>query len=208
MRLVLASTSPRRRKILALLGLPFETVEPDFAEVPSEDRPIEQEVLDFAVGKANSIAATHPGCIVIGSDTMILLDKIKLGKPADIAGAKRMLGDLAGKTHTIYTAIAIVDGEGGPGLRVAEEVSVKMRAYSENEIDEYLSYGESLDKAGAYSIQGHGRALIESIGGDYLAAVGLPLRPIAAYLKSRRIGVPVNVEKLYAEKSYRNWDSF
>ncbi|HTM08538.1 MAG TPA: Maf family protein [Verrucomicrobiae bacterium] len=208
MRLVLASSSPRRREILALLRIPFEAIEPDFSEIVSEGRRIEREVLDFAAGKANSIAARHSGCIVIGSDTMIRLDQIKLGKPEDLADAKRMLGALAGKRHTIYTAVAIVDGEGGPGLRVVEEVSVKMRAYSKNEIDEYLAYGESLDKAGAYSIQGHGRALIESIVGDYLAAVGLPLMPIAHFLRRRGIALPVDVEKLYADKSYRNWSTF
>jgi septum formation protein len=83
-----------------------------------------------------------------------------------------------------------------------------MRAYSEKEIEDYLACGESLDKAGAYSIQGRGRALIESIDGDYLAAVGLPLAPIARYLRSRGISVSLNVEKLYAERSFLNWRSF
>jgi septum formation protein len=83
-----------------------------------------------------------------------------------------------------------------------------MRDYSPAEIEEYVRRRESLDKAGAYSIQGHGRALIESIEGDYLAAVGLPLMPIARFLRRRGIAVPVDVEKLYADKSYRNWASF
>ncbi|OLC70383.1 MAG: hypothetical protein AUH87_04695 [Deltaproteobacteria bacterium 13_1_40CM_4_54_4] len=83
-----------------------------------------------------------------------------------------------------------------------------MRNYSEEEVDRYLDCQESLDKAGAYSIQGEGRALIESISGDYLAAVGLPLKPIAGYLKSRGVSVPVDVEKLYADKGFRNWRSF
>jgi len=91
---------------------------------------------------------------------------------------------------------------------MVEEVSVKMRDYPEKEIEDYLSCNESLDKAGAYSIQGRGRALIESIDGDYLAAVGLPLKPIADYLKSRGISVSLNVEKLCSDKSSLNWRSF
>ena len=208
MRLILASTSPRRREILELLGLPFEVIAPGFDELASSDRPIEDEVLDFALGKAASVARYNPNSIVIGSDTMILINAKKVGKPDGIADAKQILRSLSGKTHRIFTSVAIVDGSGGPGLRMVEEVSVKMRDYSEKEIEDYLSCNESLDKAGAYSIQGRGRALIESIDGDYLTAVGLPLKPIADYLKSRGISVSLNVEKLCSDKSFLNWRSF
>ena len=208
MRLILASTSPRRREILELLGLPFEVIAPGFDELASSDRPVEDEVLDFALGKAASVARDNPNSIVIGSDTMILVNAKKVGKPDGIADAKQILRSLSGKTHRIFTSVAIVDGSGGPGLRIVEEVSVRMRDYSEKEIEDYLSCNESLDKAGAYSIQGRGRALIESIDGDYLAAVGLPLKPIADYLKSRGISVSLNVEKLCSDKSSLNWRSF
>ena len=208
MRLILASISPRRREILELLGLPFEVIAPGFDELASSDRPVEDEVLDFALGKARSVARDNPNSIVIGSDTMILIDAKKVGKPDGIADAKHILRSLSGKTHRIFTSVAIVDGSGGPGLRMVEEVSVKMRDYPEKEIEDYLSCNESLDKAGAYSIQGRGRALIESIDGDYLAAVGLPLKPIADYLKSRGISVSLNVEKLCSDKSFLNWRSF
>jgi len=202
MRLILASTSPRRREILELLGLPFEVIAPGFDELASSDRPVEDEVLDFALGKAASVARDNPNSIVIGSDTMILINAKKVGKPDGIADAKQILRSLSGKTHRIFTSVAIVDGSGGPGLRMVEEVSVKMRDYSEKEIEDYLSCNESLDKAGAYSIQGRGRALIESIDGDYLTAVGLPLKPIADYLKSRGISVSMNVEKLCSDNPF------
>ena len=208
MRLILASTSPRRREILELLGLPFEVIAPGFDELASSDRPVEDEVLDFALGKAASVARDNPNSIVIGSDTMILVNAKKVGKPDGIADAKQILRSLSGKTHRIFTSVAIVDGSGGPGLRIVEEVSVRMRDYPEKEIEDYLSCDESLDKAGAYSIQGRGRALIESIDGDYLTAVGLPLKPIADYLKSRGISVSLNVEKLCSDKSSLNWRSF
>jgi septum formation protein len=208
MKLILASTSPRRREILSLLALSFEVIAPEFDERPLTDRPIEEEVLDFAVGKAQSVARHHPKSIIVGSDSMILINATKIGKPDGIADAKEMLRLLSGKTHRIFTSVAILDDLNGPGLRFVEEVSVKMRDYSEKEIEHYLSCDESLDKAGAYSIQGEGRNLIESIRGDYLAAVGLPLKPIADYLKSRGISVPSDVDKLYSAKSFLNWQSF
>ena len=207
MGLILASTSPRRREILALLGAPFEVIAPEFDEKLSADLSIEDEVLQFAAGKARSVARGRAQSVVIGSDTMIGLDGGKIGKPADLADAARILHSLAGKTHIIYTAVAIVD-DNGPGLTTLEKVSVEMRAYTEREIEQYLSCGESLDKAGAYSIQGDGSRLIKSIRGDYLAAVGMPLKPIAAYLKSRGISFHRDVEKLYREKSFMNWSWF
>lgn len=204
MRLILASSSPRRREILALLGEPFEVIAPTFEEKVSSDLPIEKEVLDFAIGKARAVAEHHPTSIVIGSDTMIFLDGEKMGKPADSADAARMLRSLSGKTHRIYTSVAIIDGCGGPGLKTVESVSVDMLPYKQGAIERYLACNESLDKAGAYSIQGEGRQLIASIQGDYLAAVGLPLTPVANYLTSRGFSFSIDVAKLYAEGSFTN----
>jgi septum formation protein len=208
MRLILASTSPRRREILALLGLPFEVIAPEFHEFTLSDRAPRDEVLEFARGKGESVARNNPHSIVIGGDTIILLNGTKIGKPDGIAHARDILRRLSGKTHWILTGVAILDDLGGPGLNTVEEVSVRMRDYSNEEIERYLSWGESLDKAGAYSIQGKGRALIESIRGDYLAAVGLPLKPIAEYLLSRGVKLPLDVEKLYSDKAFLNWQSF
>ena len=206
MRLVLASTSPRRRQILALLGVPFEVIAPEFEERISAHLPADQEVLGFALGKAQSVATKHPGSIVIGSDTMIELSGEKIGKPADREDARRILRALSGKTHRIFTSVALVDS-GERGIMNVETVSVEMRRYTEEEIENYLRSGESDDKAGAYSIQGQGSDLIKSICGDYLAAVGMPLRRIALYLKSRGLAV-ADIEKVYAEKSFMNWRRF
>jgi septum formation protein len=208
MKLILASTSSRRREILELLGLPFEVISPGFEELLSPHRPVEEEVLEFALGKAKAVARDNPKSIVIGSDTMILLDGQKIGKPEGVADARHILRFLSGKVHWIFTSVVILDDLGGPGLRTVEAVTVRMRDYSDRMIEDYLSRNESLDKAGAYSIQGEGRALIESIEGDYLAAVGLPLKPIAGYLQARAIPMPLNVDKLYADKSFLNWRSF
>jgi len=208
MRLILASTSPRRQEILTLLGIPFDVVPPEFDERISSHRSIEDEVLEFAVGKAQSVANHHPNSIVIGSDTMIFLDGDKIGKPTDRADAARMLRLLSGKTHRILTSVAILDDSGGLGLRTVEKVLVDMLPYTEGEIERYLARNESLDKAGAYSIQGEGRNLIAAIQGDYLAAVGMPLRLIAAYLKRRGLAFDCDVDKIYNDKAFLNWRDF
>jgi septum formation protein len=207
MSLILASTSPRRREILALLRLPFTVIAPRFEEVIGHGS-IEEEVLEFALEKARSVAAEHPQAIVIGSDTMITLGGEKFGKPIDADDARRMLRAFSGKLHHIYTSVAIIDGAGGPGLKTVEKISVVMRTFSDQEITDYLACGESLDKAGAYSIQGRGSGLIESMEGDYLAAVGMPLRPIAQYLKQRGWAFSLDIEKFHAEKPFLNWRNF
>jgi septum formation protein len=208
MRLILASSSPRRRQIFGLLGLPFEVIEPDFQEIVSCQRTLEDEVLYFGLGKAESVARRNPEAIVIGSDTMISIDGEKIGKPRDGADAGRMLRALAGRIHYIFTSVAIMDGLGGPGLEAVEKIKVKMRDLSDAEVERYLACNESLDKAGAYSIQGEGRHLMKSMKGDYLAAVGLPLKRVAEYLKNRGIVLPLSVETIYADKSFLNWQSF
>ncbi|HEY1236136.1 MAG TPA: Maf family protein [Candidatus Binatia bacterium] len=206
MHLILASTSPRRRQILALLRVPFEVVAPKFDEQVSGHVPLEEEVVEFALGKAQSVARKYSASIVIGADTMIELAGGKIGKPADRDDARRILRSLSGKVHRIFTGVVIVD-PGGSGLKEIETVVVEMRDYTEDEIENYLDSGESDDKAGAYSIQGQGSDLIKSIRGDYLAAVGMPLRRIAHYLLSRGLSV-ASVENLYAEKPFLNWQKF
>jgi septum formation protein len=208
MRLILASTSPRRREILALLGLPFDAIAPEFDETVSAHLNIENEVVDFAVGKARSVAVHHPEAIVIGSDTMIYLDGAKIGKPVDLADAKRILRLLSGKTHMIYTSVAIIDGCGGDGGQMIAKVSVDMRPFDDSAIDGYMACNESMDKAGAYSIQGQGSKLIAAIDGDFLAAVGMPLRPVAEYLRRRHVELPIDIDELHAKKDFLNWRQF
>jgi septum formation protein len=207
MRLILASTSPRRREILALLGTPFEVIGPAFEERISPHLSIEDEVIDFAAGKAQSVARKYPNSVVIGSDTMIAVDGQKIGKPADRTDGARMLRLLSGKTHQILTSVAILDDTGGPGLRTVERVRIDMLPYTDAEVLRYLECNESLDKAGAYSIQGEGRKLIEAIRGDYLAAIGMPLRPIADYLKTRGVALPCDVDRIYRDRDFLNWRS-
>ena len=205
MRIILASTSPRRRDILALLGVPFEVRPPDFRETTRDDLTADEEALELALGKARSIASVEPDALVVGGDTLIALDGEKIGKPEDAEDAAAILLRLSGRTHRILTGVALIHRATGREATHLERVEVRMRDSTDAEVAGYVAQGESMDKAGAYSIQGRGYRLIESMRGDYLAAVGLPLRPIADFLRNAGADVPADVEKLYRERSLWTW---
>lgn len=205
MRIILASTSPRRRDILALLGVPFDVRSPDFEETTREELTPEAEALELALGKARSIAAGESNAVVVGGDTLIALGDEKIGKPRDPDHAASILHRLRGRTHRILTAVALIDSSTGREHAHLETVEVRMRSCTDAEIAAYVALDESMDKAGAYSIQGEGHRLIESMRGDYLAAVGLPLRPVARHLRTASLEVPADVETLYRERSLWTW---
>ena len=208
MRLVLASTSPRRKELLTFLGLPFEVMGPPFVEQVLPHLPAGRQVAEFARGKAQSSAPQYPDALILGSDTLISLDEEVLGKPRNLTDAAAMLRRMAGRTHTIFTAVALVNqARGFCDLQVAT-VRVVMKSFSEADLAVYLRTEESLGKAGAYSIQGAGGMLIDRIEGDYTAAVGLPVRMVADMLRLRGMPSPVDVDRLYALKPYPNWARF
>ena len=208
MRLILASTSPRRHELLALLGVPFDVVAPPFIEQVQPQLSAEEQAVEFAAGKARSCQSSCPDALILGSDTLINLGAEVLGKPVDVADAEVMLRRLAGQTHRIVTAVALAGPEPDRcDIRLAE-VQVTMKPLNEVSLAAYLRTGDSLGKAGAYSIQGGGAAFIERIEGDYTAAVGLPLRLVAEMLRQRGLSCPVDTEQLYARRPYPNWDRF
>ncbi len=208
MPLILASTSPRRIELLGLLRVPFRVESPSYQEQVRPGVPAAVLAAEFARGKAHSCASRFPDSLVLGSDTLIDLDGVVLGKPVDLLEARAMLQRLSGREHVVHTAVAcrrLLDGIDD----VAEtSVRVWMRPLGPEEIERYLRTGESLGKAGAYSIQGRGGELIAKISGDYTAAVGLPLRLVADRLRVYGIEVPVDVEALYRTKPYPNWSRF
>ncbi|SPP64995.1 Maf family protein [Nitrospira lenta] len=208
MQLILASTSPRRRELLALLGLPFEIVAPDFEEVPQPGWSPRQQVEHFAREKARSIATTRSAALVLGSDTAIELDGQMLGKPVDLADARAMLTSLAGRPHSVHTAVALCRQTPHHEAVAIETATVQMNAYDEAAIERYLATQEPMGKAGAYSIQGMGGEFIETICGDFLGIVGLPLRKVATLLADTGVPVPVDIEALYRAKPYPNWARF
>lgn len=208
MALILASTSPRRRELLALLGISFDVKSPPFEERLEADRSATQQVMSFAQGKARSVARQEPEAIVLGSDTVIELDRDVLGKPADPAEARAMLRRLAGRDHSVYTAVSLVCSVRRIDVVVLSTSVVRMKPFDERVHERYLATGESLGKAGAYSIQGEGGDLVDSIDGDFPTVVGLPLRLVARLLTQADVNVPVDLDALYAVKPYANWARF
>lgn len=208
MQLVLASTSSRRRELLALLGLLFEVHPPAFEEHLLASLSPREQVERFALEKARSLADGRPGDFILGSDTVIELDGRLLGKPRDLDEARSMLRDLAGRSHEVHTAVALCNR-----IRAVESVEVAtatvyMRADVGGAIERYLATGESFGKAGAYSIQGAGGDLVEKIEGDFTAVVGLPLMVVARLLGSVGYSIPRNIEEVYRQKPYPNWGRF
>ena len=208
MPLILASTSPRRRELLALLGIPFDVKSPSFEERLVAARPAIQQVMSFAQGKAQSVAGQEPEAIVLGSDTVIELDHDVLGKPADLVEARAMLRRLAGHDHHVCTAVSFVCSARAINVVALSTSVVRMKPFDEQVHERYLATGESLGKAGAYSIQGEGGDLVDSIDGDFPTVVGLPLRLVAQLLTRAGVRVPIDLDELYVTKPYANWARF
>jgi septum formation protein len=168
--LVLASTSPQRRAILAQLRIPFTAVAPDYEEHDPPDADPVELVRRHAEGKARS--AHDPGVVTLGVDTTVHLDGRVYGKPEDAAGAERMLRELGGRTHEVLSGLCLL----GPGFAAVEHETTRVtfRPLADVELDAYLASGEWQGRAGAYAIQGLGGRLVERIEGDYLNVVGLP----------------------------------
>jgi len=208
MPLVLASTSPRRKELLALLQLPFDVVEPKFDERIHADIPPEAQAWTFALEKARSCMQQYPDSLVLGSDTLIAVGETILGKPADRAQANAMLRRLRGRDHRIFTAVAVCCDARKIQDVAVDTVQVWMKPFSDADLEAYLITEEWQGKAGAYNIQGRGGDFIERIEGDFTAAVGLPLRLTASLLQKHGLSLPVDVEQLYRAKPYPNWSTF
>jgi septum formation protein len=172
-RLVLASQSPRRAELIGRLGLQPEIVPADLDEryLPGETPEIHAERL--ARDKALAIAAAHSDALVVGSDTIVVVDGDVLGKPRDAAQAVEMLMRLGGRGHEVCTGVAVAHG--GRVESGLERVQVRFRPLAREQCEAYVATGEPMDKAGAYGIQGFGSALVEGIVGDYFAVMGLPV---------------------------------
>ena len=185
MKFILASSSPRRRELLASIGADFEVIPINVPEVHQEGEAPEEYVARLSRDKANAIASANPSRWVIAADTTVLLGEELLEKPVDGADAERMLATIAGKTHIVYTGVTLQNGD-YRDTRVAES-EVRMLPLSAGDIAWYVRTGEPLDKAGAYAVQGIGAMFIDSIHGSYTNVVGLPLATL--FLMLRRAGI-------------------
>ena len=173
LKVILASSSPRRHDLLKLIGVDHEVIPADLDEsqLPGENPDAYAERL--ARAKSAAIAADYAESIVIGADTIVVVDQHILGKPRDASDAARMLRMLCNRSHIVMTAVAVTVG--GRTMSVVEKVTVSFRDLTEDEIARYIATGEPMDKAGAYGIQGYGATIVRRIEGDYFAVMGLSL---------------------------------
>jgi septum formation protein len=182
----LASTSPRRREILAALNLDFTVVHVEVDETPLDGEVPDEMVLRLAVAKAEA-AAIGPEQVSLGADTVVVIDGRILGKPVDEADCLAMLAALSGRGHKVVTGVAL---GGAGGTRTAlSETDVYFREISRDEALAYWQSGEPRDKAGAYAIQGLGGAFVERIEGSYSGVVGLPVFETLALLNAAGLGL-------------------
>lgn len=198
-KIILGSSSPRRRELFAQIGAEFKIRVSEKKEIYHSEKP-EEIVCELALMKAENVASElskeeRAGSVVLGADTVVVLDGKILGKPSDAEEAARMLSALQGRSHKVYTGVAVLEyaesGEGNtPGewdLKKKENYAVETRVYvnpmTEEEIREYIATGDPMDKAGAYGIQGCFAAYIDRIEGDYYNVVGLPVSRVYRTLK-------------------------
>jgi len=181
--IVLASASPRRQELLRNAGIPFSVQPADVDESPYKWEAPRACAERLAREKALAVFRTRPRDLVLGADTVVVVDEIVLGKPRDAADAIRMLGLLSGRSHQVVTGVCLV----GPAFEYARSATtvVTMLKLSDDEIRGYIATGEPMDKAGAYAIQGIASRWIPRIEGDYSNVVGLPVSLVYGMLRER-----------------------
>lgn len=171
--IILASQSPRRKELFSLITEDFKIIPAVGEEKADRSLPPSEYVMELAKHKALEVAEKYPEDVVIGSDTVVVINGEILGKPKDEADAKRMLRLLSGREHSVYTGVCLSCG--GMNRNFCEETKVRFFTLSDREIEEYTASGEPFDKAGAYGIQGNGALLVSGITGDYYNVMGLPV---------------------------------
>lgn len=181
-QLILASKSPRRRELLALCGVDFLSVEADVDETFDPSQDVVSACESIALKKAAKVLSLHSNAVVLGSDTIVVIDNEILGKPQNEADAQRMLSLLSNKVHQVITSVAIISKDHQDVF--TSIVDVRVIELSEDMILDYIRTGEPFDKAGAYGIQGKAATFVEWISGDYYAVMGLPVVKVAQRLKN------------------------
>ena len=187
--LILASRSPRRCELLSRLGIPFETDAPDVDETCSLPAP--EAVMELSCRKAAASARVHPGCWILGADTLVSLHGHVLGKPSDEYEAVEMLKMLSGCTHQVCTGVTLITPEGNT-LTTMDSTDVTFDLVNDEEILSYVRSGEPMDKAGAYALQGSAASWISSISGSDTSVIGLPLYLVRRLLIRSGFPLPNN----------------
>lgn len=183
--LVLASRSPRRRELLASLGVIIDVVVSEYQEVNVPGRTPRELARIHARGKVLDVRARHPDRLVVAGDTVVDVDGTPLGKPQDQADAAGMLRLLSGRAHRVHSAFAVADGN--DVIERTATTEVRFYPLADEEIAEYVATGDSMDKAGAYGIQGRGAVLVDRIDGDFYTVMGFPIALFVRTLHERGI---------------------
>ena len=181
-KIILASASPRRKELLTTAGVEFEVLVSEADETVPEGTAPKDAAIMTAEKKALAVAENSRDSVVIGADTIVVIDGIILGKPKDEADAADMLRTLSGREHDVITGVCITDGE--KTEKFAQVSRVRFYSLTDEEIADYIATKEPMDKAGSYGIQGRGCVLVESIEGDYFNIVGLPVAATVRALKA------------------------
>jgi septum formation protein len=192
-RLILASSSPRRRQLLPLLGLPFVLKTVGVKEQAFDGEPPTEFVLRMSQAKASVLNGVRPDELVLGADTIVVLEGKALGKPADPEDAVRMLRELRNWPHSVYSAVSVWHPASRRMVSELAESRVWMRDYTDDEIARYVATGDPLDKAGAYAIQHPQFDPVARVEGCWLTVVGFPLCHLRRALAQFGVVVPANV---------------
>ncbi len=188
-KIILASTSPRRKALLEKTGLTFETFAPNYTEDLTLPLPPRELVQSLSKGKAQAAVSDNPNAIIIAADTVVALGNSVLGKPNDEKIARTMLNLLSGTTHSVFTGVTVLDSTTSESASTVVETRIHVKHLTPTMIEEYIATGEGLDKAGAYGIQGRGQELIENVDGDIDAVIGLPIAATLELLKKSTLSI-------------------
>ena len=190
--LILASKSPRRRELLAMLGVEFEIITANTDEAMEPALPPEVNVAHVAEAKARAVGQVFPGRLVLAADTIVVVDRQILGKPHSPREARDMLHRLSGRSHTVMTGFCLWQ-DGVSDVHV-EQTYLRFKPLSDGEIDAYVATGSPMDKAGAYGIQDQAAVFVEALEGDYYNVMGLPLCALTKCLRRRGVAILGTVE--------------
>lgn len=206
--IILASTSARRQEILRWLGVQFEIVPSNFDEEVVKfsdfDDP-EDYVATIASGKAYTVLQLYPRSLIIASDTMVYLNGEMYGKPKDLTHARNMMKELSGKTHVVYTAVVMMDGETGDRRIEIVSSDVTFFALTDDEIERYISTSEPYDKAGGYALQGYAKKFVREVKGSAMNVVGFPVLTVRDMFEEFGVEIEVDIEESVFQKTgYRS----
>ncbi len=182
-KLILASTSPRRAQILERENMRFKVISPDNVDEEKTSSDPVDHVLELSRKKVESVSGKVKEGLILGADTVVVLNGEILGKPKDEQEAQRILKKLSGRTHRVYTGLSLMDKTSGRILSAYDCTEVEFNELDQEEIESYIATGEPMDKAGAYGIQGMGSFLVDQIKGNLDNVIGLPMQKFRQLLK-------------------------